>query len=203
MAAPKKRTICVFCGSRAGNKPVYEETAKEFATELVKRSHALVYGGGSIGLMGAIARTVNREGGAVTGVIPEALMPREVVGEMIGKVIVTQDMHERKKTMAELSDAFVALPGGYGTLEELFEVTTWHQLGIHRKPVGLLNINGYFDSMLTLVDKAIEEGFITPHYKEILVVDSSPVGLLQKIEEFVSPLENDPNALVWLKKDQV
>ncbi|WVZ69101.1 hypothetical protein U9M48_017939 [Paspalum notatum var. saurae] len=149
--------ICVFCGSNPGNRAVFGDAALDLGKELVARGIDLVYGGGSVGLMGLIAQTVLDGGCSVLGVIPRALMPLEISGASVGKVKVVSDMHERKAEMARQSDAFIALPGGYGTMEELLEMITWSQLGIHDKPVGLLNVDGYYDPLLMLFDKGATE----------------------------------------------
>jgi uncharacterized protein (TIGR00730 family) len=160
--------ICVFCGSTAGINERYVDAARELGTALVRRGLGLVYGGGSIGLMGAIADTVMAEGGEVIGVIPEDLLAREIGKLDITDLRVVDSMHQRKQMMSELSDAFVALPGGMGTFEELCEVLTWAQLGIHDKPVGLINAAGYYDPLLALFDHAVTEGFIAPSHRMLL-----------------------------------
>ncbi|KAH7651991.1 Cytokinin riboside 5'-monophosphate phosphoribohydrolase LOG protein [Dioscorea alata] len=176
------RRICVFCGSSPGRKPSYQEAAVELGKELVERNIDLVYGGGSIGLMGLVSQAVHDGGRHVLGVIPKSLMPRELTGETIGEVRTVSDMHERKAMMARLADAFIALPGGYGTLEELLEVITWAQLGIHNKPVGLLNVNGYYNSLLSFIDVAVGEGFISQTARRIIVSSPSAKELVRKLE---------------------
>ncbi|XP_078448322.1 cytokinin riboside 5'-monophosphate phosphoribohydrolase LOG7-like isoform X2 [Wolffia australiana] len=156
------KRVCVFCGSSSGNKPSYQLAAIRLGQELVERNIDLVYGGGSIGLMGLISQAVYGGGRHVLGIIPRTLMFSEITGETIGEVRAVSGMHQRKAEMARQADAFIALPGGYGTLEELLEVITWAQLGIHDKPVGLLNVDGYYNSLLSFIDKAVDEGFITP-----------------------------------------
>ncbi|KAG5602862.1 hypothetical protein H5410_034232 [Solanum commersonii] len=163
----KFKRICVFCGSSAGKKSIYKEAAIELGREIVSRKIDLVYGGGSIGLMGLVSQEVHDGGRHVLGVIPKTLMPKEITGETVGEVKAVTDMHQRKAEMAKHSDAFIALPGGYGTLEELLEVIAWAYLGIHDKPVGLLNVDGYYNSLLTFIDKAVEEGFICPNAPQI------------------------------------
>lgn len=176
--------ICVFCGSSSGNKSVYSDAALDLGKELVERKINLIYGGGSIGLMGLISKAVYDGGCNVIGVIPKALMPLEISGQTVGEVRVVADMHERKAEMARQADAFIALPGGYGTLEELLEMTTWSQLGIHDKPVGLLNVDGYYNALLSLFDKGVEEGFIKPAARHIIVSAASAREVIYKMEEF-------------------
>lgn len=178
------RRICVFCGSSNGNKRVYSDAALDLGRELVERKINLIYGGGSVGLMGLVSKTVYEGGCDVVGVIPKALMPLEISGETVGELRVVADMHERKAEMARQADAFIALPGGYGTLEELLEMTTWSQLGIHDKPVGLLNVDGYYNALLALFDKGVEEGFIKPTARHIVVSAPSAGELICKMEEF-------------------
>ncbi|KAL5760455.1 hypothetical protein ACOSP7_018968 [Xanthoceras sorbifolium] len=185
---PEKKTrfkkICVFCGSRAGYKPSFTQAALQLGKHLVERKIDLVYGGGSVGLMGLISQTVFNGGCHVIGVIPKALMPHEISGETIGELKTVADMHQRKSEMAKLADAFIALPGGYGTMEELLEVITWSQLGIHEKPVGLLNVDGYYNSLLALFDKGVEEGFIDDSARNIVVMADNAQELIQKMEEY-------------------
>ncbi|KAH7298436.1 hypothetical protein KP509_25G043100 [Ceratopteris richardii] len=150
----------------------------------VERKINLVYGGGSVGLMGLVSKTVYEGGRHVIGVIPKALMPSEISGETVGELRVVADMHQRKAEMARHADAFIALPGGYGTLEELLEMTTWSQLGIHDKPVGLLNVDGYYNALLALLDKGVEEGFIKPSARHIIVSAPSAKEVISKMEEF-------------------
>lgn len=153
-------TICVYCGSGPGFDPSVIEMAHQFGKKLVKNGHKLVYGGSSIGVMGALAESVMEHGGHVTGVIPRNLFQKEVAHTGITNLITVENMHERKSRMAELSDAFVALPGGFGTMEELFEIITWNQIGIHNKPVTILNHNGFYDPLIAMIRKAEEQGFI-------------------------------------------
>ncbi|CAN1276180.1 Cytokinin riboside 5'-monophosphate phosphoribohydrolase LOG5 [Linum perenne] len=165
----KFKRVCVFCGSSTGKKDCYRDAAIELAQELVEKRLDLVYGGGSIGLMGLVSQAVHRGGGNVLGIIPRTLMSKEITGETVGEVKAVADMHQRKAEMARHSDCFIALPGGYGTLEELLEVITWAQLGIHDKPVGLLNVDGYYNYLLTFIDKAVDDGFIKPYQRNIFV----------------------------------
>ncbi|KOM50667.1 hypothetical protein LR48_Vigan08g149400 [Vigna angularis] len=165
--------------------------------EKVSRNIDLVYGGGSIGLMGLVSQAVYDGGRHVIGVIPKTLMPREITGETVGEVMAVADMHQRKAEMARHSDAFIALPGGYGTLEELLEVITWAQLGIHDKPVGLLNVDGYYNSLLSFIDKAVEEGFISPKARHIIVSSPSSKELVKKMEEYFPQHERVASKLSW------
>ncbi|CAN6463578.1 unnamed protein product [Victoria cruziana] len=178
----KFRRICVFCGSSPGKKASYQIAATQLGKELVERCIDLVYGGGSIGLMGLVSQAVYDGGRHVLGVIPKTLMPREITGVTVGEVRPVSNMHQRKAEMARQADAFIALPGGYGTLEELLEVITWAQLGIHDKPVGLLNVDGYYNSLLSFVDKAVDEGFITPAARHIIVSAPTAHELICKLE---------------------
>ncbi|KAG2600174.1 hypothetical protein PVAP13_5KG480300 [Panicum virgatum] len=182
-AASRFGRICVFCGSNPGNRPVFGDAALDLGKELVARGIDLVYGGGSVGLMGLIAQTVLDGGCSVLGVIPKALMPLEISGASVGEVKVVTDMHERKAEMARQADAFIALPG-YGTMEELLEMITWSQLGIHDKPVGLLNVDGYYDPLLILFDKGATEGFIKQDCRDIIVSAPTAHELLKKMEQY-------------------
>ncbi|KAL0874977.1 hypothetical protein Bca101_024682 [Brassica carinata] len=179
------KSICVFCGSSNGKKASYQDAAIDLGKELVEKNIDLVYGGGSIGLMGLVSQAVHDGGRHVIGVIPKLLMLQEITGETIGEVREVADMHQRKAEMAKHSDAFIALPGGYGTLEELLEVITWAQLGIHDKPVGLLNVDGYYNAFLSFIDKAVEEGFILPAARHIIVSAPTAKELFEKLEEYV------------------
>nr|GMD70906.1 cytokinin riboside 5'-monophosphate phosphoribohydrolase LOG8-like [Ipomoea batatas] len=178
----KFKKICVFCGSNPGNRKIFSDAALHLGRELVERKIDLIYGGGSIGLMGLVSQTVRDGGCNVTGVIPRALAPVEISGHAVGEVLIVSDMHERKAEMARRADAFVALPGGYGTMEEMLEMITWSQLGIHDKPVGLLNIDGYYDCLLGLFDKGVEEGFIKPSARNIVISATNAGELLHKME---------------------
>ncbi|KAK4772958.1 hypothetical protein SAY87_027977 [Trapa incisa] len=191
------RRICVFCGSSHGKKTSYQDAAIEIGRELVSRNIDLVYGGGSIGLMGLVSQAVHEGGRHVIGVIPKTLMPRELTGETVGEVKAVADMHQRKAEMAKHSDAFIALPGGYGTLEELLEVITWAQLGIHNKPVGLLNVDGYYNSLLSFIDKAVEEGFISPSARQIIISAPTAKVLVKQLEEYVPCQESVTPRLNW------
>ncbi|CAK9317307.1 unnamed protein product [Citrullus colocynthis] len=178
------KRICVFCGSSPGKNPSYQLAALQLAHQLVERNIDLVYGGGSIGLMGLVSQAVYDGGCHVLGVIPKTLMLRELTGETVGEVRPVSGMHQRKAEMAKQADAFIALPGGYGTLEELLEVITWAQLGIHEKPVGLLNVDGYYNALLSFLDKAVAEGFITPAARNIIVSAQTAQELMCKLEDY-------------------
>ncbi|XP_039116743.1 cytokinin riboside 5'-monophosphate phosphoribohydrolase LOG1 isoform X1 [Dioscorea cayenensis subsp. rotundata] len=198
MQQSRFKRICVFCGSSQGKKRSYQDAAVDLGKELVSRNIDLVYGGGSVGLMGLVSQAVYDGGRHVIGVIPKTLMPREITGETVGEVKAVADMHQRKAEMARQSDAFIALPGGYGTLEELLEVITWAQLGIHDKPqVGLLNVDGYYNSLLSFIDKAVEEGFISPSARHIIVSAPTAMDLVKKLEEYVPRHEGVAPKLNW------
>jgi len=173
--------LCVFCGSGTGSDPVYSATARELGLLLAKSSISLVYGGGNIGLMGVVADAVMEGGGKVTGVIPAFLMKREVGHRGITHLEVVESMHHRKQRMADLADAFVALPGGWGTLEELCEILTWKQLGLVTQPIILLNINHFFDSLLQQMRLMVKEGFLSSANFDLLQVESSPAGIVQRL----------------------
>ena len=164
-----------------GAKDSYRQAAETLGRELVSRGLRLVYGAGSVGLMGVLARTVYERGGEVLGIIPDVLTPREVAGEQIGETVVVENMHERKAMMAQAADAFIAMPGGFGTLDELFEAITWGQIGIQRKPIGLLNVAGFFDPLLAWVDGAVKEGFVRPQHRQLFIVSDEPSILLEKL----------------------
>ena len=180
------RRICVFCGSSTGLKAEFVNAAEALGTKLACRNIGLIYGGGSVGLMGVVSQSAHNQGGAVIGVIPEQLKPIEISGETRGEVIVTKDMHERKQHMSSLADAFIAMPGGFGTLEELFEMITWKQLGFHSKPVGILNVDGFYDALLKFLDESVSLGFISKSARELLFVAESPDELLNKLSSFSS-----------------
>ena len=180
------RSLCVFCGSQTGNRPEYLAAAAETGRALARRGLGVVFGGGRVGLMGALADAALGEGGAVVGVIPRALMDREVAHEGLTDLHVVATMHERKALMARLSDGFLALPGGLGTLEELFEVWTWAQLGLHTKPVGLLNVAGYFTRLTLFLDHAVAERFVWPSQRAMLHVESNVGTLIDRMEAYRS-----------------
>jgi uncharacterized protein (TIGR00730 family) len=181
------KRICVYCGSNPGRQPVYREAAAELGKALVERDIALVYGGASIGVMGAVADAVLAHGGEVIGIIPQSLATREVAHNNLSELIVVTSMHERKAMMAELSDGFVALPGGWGTFEEIFEALTWAQLGIHEKPCGLLNIAGYYDHLGLFLQHAMDESFVREAYKPMIIMENEPVALLNRFAAYQPP----------------
>ncbi len=172
------KRVCVFCGSSAGSRPEYRACAEELGAELTRRKIGLVFGGGNVGLMGAIADSVLKAGGEAIGVIPEHLMNREIGHKQLAKLHVVGSMHERKALMADLSDAFVALPGGFGTLEEFCEVLTWGQLGLHEKPCGIVNILGYYTPLLAMLDHAVEQRFLKPQNRGLVLARDTPTELL-------------------------
>lgn len=177
----RARAVCVFCGSSGGNRPEYVEAARQAGTAIAGHGLELVYGAGDIGLMGVLADAALAAGGRVVGVIPHALVARELAHRRLSELLVVDTMHQRKALMADRSEAFVALPGGYGTLDELFEILTWAQLGIHAKPVGLLNVRGYFDPLLAWVDHAVGEGFVREQHRRLLLVSNDTGELLESI----------------------
>lgn len=187
------KSICVYCGSSFGNSPVHAEAARMLAQELVRRNMALVYGGGKVGLMGVIADEVVKLGGEATGVIPKALLEKEVGHGELTRLFVVKDMHERKAMMADLSDGFIAMSGGIGTLEELFEVLTWAQLGIHDKPIGLLNVDGFYDSLTGFLKHQVEQGFLRAKHAGLLQIATEPKNMLDMLQRASSrPAAPDP-----------
>ena len=182
------KRICVFCGSRDGANPAYKTQAQAMGEALVDRDLILVYGGGQAGLMGTVANAVLAAGGEVIGVIPQALIKKENAGDHLTELHIVNSMHERKAMMAELSDGFIAMPGGYGTLEEICEIVTWAQLGIHTKPCGLLNIAGYYDHLLAFVDHMVGEHFVPVSNRTLFLSDADPDALLDQFENYTSPV---------------
>ncbi|MBI5853493.1 MAG: TIGR00730 family Rossman fold protein [Planctomycetes bacterium] len=174
--------VCVYCGSRTGARPVYAEAARRLARELAARGCDLVYGGASVGLMGVVADTMLAAGRSVTGVLPSALFQTEVAHAGLTRLVEVGSMHERKATMAELSDAFVALPGGFGTLEEIFEALTWTQIGLHAKPCGLLDVDGYFSHLASFLAHTVAEGFVAARNLDHLEIDDDPARLLDAMD---------------------
>ena len=172
------RRLCVFCGSSAGGRPEYAAAAREFGGLMARRGLGLVYGGGHVGLMGVLADAVLGGGGEVIGVIPQALVDRELAHPGLTELRVVGTMHERKALMADLADGFLALPGGFGTADELFEILTWAQLGLHAKPVGLLNVAGFFDPLLAWIDTCVRERFLRPEHRASLIISSESEDLL-------------------------
>lgn len=182
------KRLAVFCGSSVGASEVYKLAAIELGKELAKRKIGLVYGGASVGLMGFLADTVLQEGGEVIGVMPQILEEKEISHASLTELYVVDSMHERKAKMAELSDGFIALPGGPGTLEEFFEIFTWAQIGLHKKPFGLLNINEYYNPLLSLLEHMVQEQFMNEIYQTMAVVEENPAALIEKFKVFQSPL---------------
>jgi uncharacterized protein (TIGR00730 family) len=187
-------SICIYCGSSSGRLDAYGLAANRLAQALVSRNITLVYGGAGIGIMGQVADHVLKLGGQAIGVIPKALAHQEVAHKGLTELHITHSMHERKMLMAELSDGFIALPGGIGTLEELFEIWTWAQLGIHNKPCGLLNVEGYFDLLLGFLDHALAEQFVKQQHHALLMVETNPDALLERFMRF-QPSGEKPEVL--------
>ena len=181
------QTVCVFCAAGDGRNPVYVKQALEMGRYLAESGRRIVYGGGRTGLMGALAEGALAAGGEIVGIMPKHLVDHEVAHTGLTELRVVGSMHERKSLLAELSDGFLAMPGGLGTLEELFEIWTWGQLGLHRKPYGVLNVNGYFTPLLEFLDHAVTEQFIRPEYRALLVVDSDPAALIARMEAMEPP----------------
>lgn len=181
------KALCVYCGSNPGVRDVYAEAAEALGRTLADKGIGLVYGGAAKGLMGRLADAVLAAGGRVQGVIPHALMKKEIAHPGLTELHVVNTMHERKATMAELSDGFVALPGGFGTLEETIEIVTWAQLRFHAKPCGLLNVDGFFDHLLAYLDHAAAEGFLKPEHRRMLLVERAPEALLERFERYRAP----------------
>ncbi|MFN8443571.1 MAG: TIGR00730 family Rossman fold protein [Caldilineaceae bacterium] len=192
----KLQSICVFCGASPGVRPEYVSMAEAMGAELVRRGIRLVYGGGTVGLMGTVSRAVMNRGGSVTGIIPRSLQIQEQASHTISELVVVESMTGRKVLMFERSDGFITMPGGFGTLDELFEAITFGQLGIHTKPVGLLNISGFFDPLLVWIDGAIDQGFVRPYHRGLLLVDSDPAALIDKMEAYQAP----EGLVVWKNK---
>jgi hypothetical protein len=188
------KRIAVYCGSNKGTRPEYAAAAQALGVMLARERIELVYGGGMVGLMGIVADAVMSNGGHVIGVIPEKLVIKEVVHEKLPDLRVVKNMHERKALMAELSDGFIALPGGYGTFEEFFEVLAWGQLGWHGKPFGLLDIGGFYQSLLSFLDHVRNEGFIRPQHRELVLVGDDAADLLRRMQDF-----RPPGEVKWVK----
>lgn len=193
----KIKSIAVFCGSSSGVNPIYKEKAKSLGTYLGTNNYHLVYGGGNIGLMGIIANAALETGGEVTGVLPHFLNKKEVGHVELSKLILVDSMHERKQKIEQLSDAFIAMPGGFGTLEEISEMLTWAQLGLHQKPIGLFNINGFYNALLSQLDGMVSEGFLKPQNRVMVLTDIESDSLVQKLQDFKSI-----KVQKWLKPDQ-
>ena len=181
------KNICVYCGSNPGRLPEYRDAARLLGYEMAGRGLGLVYGGASIGVMGAVADAVLERGGQAVGVIPYSLATKEVSHDGLDELIVVDSMHERKAKMAELSDGFIALPGGWGTIEEIFEMLTWAQLGFHEKPCGLLNVAAYYDPLFAFLENAIEQQFVKEAYRPMIMMDEAPAALLDRFDEYRAP----------------
>jgi uncharacterized protein (TIGR00730 family) len=191
------RRVCVFCGSNRGSEAVYVEAARQLGALFAREGIALVYGGGSVGLMGELADAVLHAGGEVIGVIPHALWAREVGHRGLTDLRIVETMHERKAMMADLADAFIALPGGLGTLEEIFEIWTWAQLGLHAKPVGFLDVNGYYRPLMQFLDRAVRERFMREEHRAIALIDIDPAALLKRFESW-----QPPRVEKWITRDE-
>jgi uncharacterized protein (TIGR00730 family) len=187
------KSVCVFCGSHPGDDPAYEAAARELGETLAEAGIELVYGGGHVGLMGSVADAALVAGGQVTGVMPKAFVDREIAHTGLTRLHVVGSMHERKATMSELSEGFVALPGGTGTLEEFFEVLTWAQLGDHGKPCGLLNVVGYYDPLMAVFDHMTNRGFLSQTHRAMVLVETDPTALLRRFEDY-----NPPATVKWI-----
>jgi len=181
------KNICVYCGSNPGRLPEYRDAARLLGYEMAGRGLGLVYGGASIGVMGAVADAVLECGGQAVGVIPYSLATKEVSHDGLDELIVVDSMHERKAKMAELSDGFIALPGGWGTIEEIFEMLTWAQLGFHEKPCGLLNVAAYYDQLFSFLENAIEQQFVKEEYRPMIIMDEAPAVLLDRFDHYRAP----------------
>jgi uncharacterized protein (TIGR00730 family) len=192
------KRICVYCGASPGRGPDYVTAAKVLGGVLAAKDIGLVYGGASIGVMGALADAITANGGEAIGVIPRDLLKKEIPHSSLASLKVVDSMHERKALMVKLSDGFMALPGGLGTLEELFEVWTWAQLGFHRKPCALLNVRSYFDPLIKFLDSAVEEGFITENHRSMLMVGNDPAELILLLESYRAP-----EVPKWLRQDSL
>jgi uncharacterized protein (TIGR00730 family) len=197
--AQRVRRACVFCGSSPGARPAYTEATEDLGQLMAEREITLVFGGATVGLMGRLADTVLSEGGEAIGVIPQALVDREIAHLGLTDLHVVETMHERKRLMADLADCFVALPGGLGTLDELFEIYTWAQLGLHQKPIGILNVEGYFDGLLSFLAHAASERFVREDHRAMLIVEEGPEAMLASLDGF------DPATLTpkWIDREDI
>lgn len=194
----KIKKICVYCGSSPGKNPAYLQAAESLASQMCKRGIGLVYGGAAIGVMGAVANAVLEGGGEAIGIIPRSLAVKEVAHSNLSELHVVASMHDRKAMMAELSDGFIALPGGWGTLEEIFEILTWAQLGFHHKPCGLLNVEGYYDGLIGFLDNAFEQQFVNELCRPMLMKASEPASLLDQFSEYSAP-----RVRKWVGEDEL
>lgn len=194
------RRVCVFCGSSPGARPAYAEATIGLARLLVARGIGVVFGGGAVGLMGVLGDTVMAEGGEAIGVIPQALVDREIGHRGLSDLRVVGSMHERKALMADLSDAFIAMPGGFGTFEEFCEIVTWAQLGLHNKPCGLLNVDGYYDPLIELFDRGLTEGFIREQHRALVLQHTDPEAMLELVLAW-SPSAAEP-VVKWIEREE-
>lgn len=192
------KSICVYCGANPGHNVVYQQAAKEMGRLLAERGITLVYGAGNIGLMGTVADAALQAGGKVIGVIPQGLMEKEVGHQGLTELYVVDSMHTRKAKMAALADAFIAMPGGFGTLEELAEIATWTQLGFHKKPLALLNVEGFYDKLLAFFDHAVAEGFLQPKHRQLIVSSTTPEGAITALADL-----QIPELKQWLNSDNL
>lgn len=190
------KRVCVFCGSSPGHDPIFLDAADRLGRVIARRGLTLVYGGAHVGLMGRVADAALAEGGRVTGVIPRSMVEREIAHTGLSELRIVSSMHERKALMEQLSDGFVALPGGMGTFEEVCEIFTWGQLGLHRKPCGLMNVRGYYAPFLQLLDNAVEMGFLSPVYRAMVLVDEEPDALLTRLGTYEAP-----GVVKWLTRE--
>jgi uncharacterized protein (TIGR00730 family) len=191
------KRVCVYCGSSAGRLSRYREAARALGHEIAARGLGLVYGGAGIGVMGAVADAVLSRGGEAIGVIPHNLATKEVAHAGLSELLVVASMHERKARMEELSDGFIALPGGWGTFEEIFEMLTWAQLGMHQKPCGLLNVAGYYDHLFTFLEHAVAENFVRSEHQPMIIMEQDPVSLLDRFRDYTAP-----RVRKWLGPDE-
>ncbi|MBI5637761.1 MAG: TIGR00730 family Rossman fold protein [Nitrospinae bacterium] len=192
------KNICVFCGSSAGVLPAYAAAARRMGQLIAQRGMGLVYGGGDVGLMGETAKGALGEKGSVTGVIPASLVDKEIRQNLLTELLIVDNMHQRKAKMADLSDAFVTLPGGLGTLEEFFEVLSWAQLGLHKKPCALLNVEGYYNGLIDFLNHAVEHKFVSPAHRQLVLVEKTPEALLDAIATFQPPAVD-----LWIKRGDI
>ena len=192
------KKICVYCGSSLGRSEAYQNTAIVLGKELARQNITLVYGGASVGIMGILADTVLEYGGEVIGVIPKDILAKEVGHNGLTELHIAENMHERKKLMETLSDGFIALPGGMGTLEELFEVLTWGQLGFHHKPIALMNVAGYYDHLIKHMEHSVQESYVRPEHTKMLMIDDDPASLIKQMNDYQPPVVSK-----WIKDDEI
>jgi uncharacterized protein (TIGR00730 family) len=192
------RRICVFCGAYSGDNALYLAAAQATGAEIARRGYKLVYGGGHVGMMGAVADAALAAGGEVIGVMPNALVEKELAHQGLTEFYAVNSMHERKAMMATLSDAFVTLPGGFGTMDEFFEIVTWGQLGFHRKPICLLNVGGYFDPLIAFFNHTVEEGFVKAEHRNLILVDTDPTTLFERLKTYTPPV-----VVKWIDRNEI